>query len=150
MSEKYLAVSLGWVEGKKIQASARGNHLLVDRIYEDGREGMGFRPTELYLCALGACTMGTVLEFCGNMKIPIESFSIEVEGKREHKPERISEVQISLELVGDIPEERLDTLKRVAKGCRVHYTMTHPPKIELDLRVAERPPHRQSGLRAVM
>lgn len=55
MSDNVLTVDLNWLgEGKRIQASARGNQLIVDRIYEDGRDGMGFRPTELILSGLGA------------------------------------------------------------------------------------------------
>jgi len=72
------------------------------------------------------------------MKIPLESFEIGVEGKRDTAPERISEIQVSLRVTGDIPEERLDTLKRVAKGCRIHYTITHAPKIELELKAGEK------------
>lgn len=138
MSSGVLQVSVRWLEGKRIEVSARGNSIIVDEVYADGREGTGFRPTELLLGALGACTMGTVLTFCKNMKIPVESFSIGVEGARETAPERISDIRVSLRLSGDIPEERLDTLKRVAGGCRVHYTITHPPKIALELKTGEK------------
>jgi uncharacterized OsmC-like protein len=55
MSGNVLTVDLDWqLEGKRLKASARGNELVVDRIYEDGREGQGFRPTELILSGLGA------------------------------------------------------------------------------------------------
>jgi uncharacterized OsmC-like protein len=54
MSKNVLAVDLNWDTGKRIYASARGNHLIVDRIFDDGREGSGFRPTELILSGLGA------------------------------------------------------------------------------------------------
>ena len=137
MSGENLKVQLEWQGGKRIHVNARGNRIVVDQIYEDGREGMGFRPTELLLSALGACTMGTLLEFCKNMSIPLESFSIELEGKREKAPERVGEIRISLALSGDVPEERIETLRRVAKGCRVHYTMTHPPKIDLTVQVTQ-------------
>lgn len=138
MSDRNPLVHVRWLEGKRIEVSARGNRLIIDEIYADGREGMGFRPTELLLGALGACTMGTVLTFCKNMKIPVQSFSIGVEGKRETAPERVGEIQVSLRLAGDIPRERLDTLKRVAKGCRIHYTITHAPKIEMELSAGEK------------
>ena len=138
MGSGTLQVSVRWLEGKRIEISTRGNKIIVDEVYADGREGTGFRPTELLLGALGACTMGTVLTFCKNMEIPVESFAIDVEGTRETAPERINEIQVSLHLAGDIPEERLDTLKRVANGCRVHYTITHPPKIALDLKTGEK------------
>ena len=138
MGDGKLQVNVRWLDGKRLEVSARGNRIIVDQVYADGREEMGFRPTELLLGALGACTMGTVLTFCNNMKIPVESFEIGVEGKRDTAPERISEIQVSLCLAGDIPEERLDTLKRVAKGCRIHYTITHQPKIELELKAGEK------------
>lgn len=138
MGDGKLQVNVRWLDGKRLEVSARGNRIIVDQVYADGREEMGFRPTELLLGALGACTMGTVLTFCNNMKIPVESFEIGVEGKRDTAPERISEIQVSLSVAGDIPEERLDTLKRVAKGCRIHYTITHPPKIELELKAGKK------------
>lgn len=133
MSNGKLQVKVRRIDGKRLEVSARGNRLIVDQIYADGREDLGFRPTELLLGALGACTMGTVLTFCDNMKIPVEAFTISVEGKRETAPERISEIQLSISIEGNIPAERLDTLKRVANGCRIHYTITHSPKIGIDL-----------------
>lgn len=133
MSNGKLQVKVRRIDGKKLEVSARGNRLIVDQIYADGGEDLGFRPTELLLGALGACTMGTVLTFCDNMKIPVEGFTIDVGGKRDTAPERISEIQVSIRIEGDIPAERIDTLKRVANGCRIHYTITHPPKIELAL-----------------
>ncbi len=54
MKGNTLTVDVKWKEGKRIEAAARGNKLTVDRIYEDGRVGMGFRPAELILSGLGA------------------------------------------------------------------------------------------------
>lgn len=138
MVDETLQVKVQWLEGKRLEVSARGNRIIVDQIYADGRENLGFRPTELLLGALGACTMGTVLTFCNNMKIPLESFEIGLEGKRAMAPERVSEIHVSLNLGGDIPDERLDTLKRVAGGCRIHYTITHSPKIRMTLTASEK------------
>jgi len=139
MSGNYLEVDVEWQEGARLRATARGTQLTVDKIHEDGRRGSGFRPTELILAGLGACTMGTLLTFCENMDIPVEKFAIRLRGKREHQPERMSEIHLALSLEGDISEDRIETLKRVAKGCRVHYTLTHPPRIEVDLEVTRRP-----------
>lgn len=135
MTDSASKVAVRWLEGKRIEVSSRGNRLIVDQVYEDGREGGGFRPTELLLGALGACTIGTVLTFCGNMDIPVDSFAIDLEGERESAPDRIGEIRISMNLEGDIPTERLETLKRVAHGCRIHHTLTRAPKISLELKV---------------
>ena len=136
MSGDVLTVQVDWQEGKRIEVAARGSRLVVDKLYADGREGMGFRPTELILSGIGACTMGTLLNFCENMKIPVEKFSVSVEGVRGTKPERIAEIRLRIEMTGDISEERRETLLRVAKGCRVHYTLTHAPEIHIDLQVS--------------
>lgn len=81
---------------------------------------------------------GNVLEFCQNMKIPLEGLSIRVEGTRSANPERISEIRAFIDISGDIPPERMETIKRVATGCRIHNTLTRPPRIEVDLRCAGR------------
>lgn len=79
--------------------------------------------------------MSNVLEFCQNMRIPIESFSIRMEGKRDVNPSRISEINATIDLNGEVPEERRETLMRVAKGCRIHNTLTRPPKIDVNLNI---------------
>lgn len=81
--------------------------------------------------------MGNVLEFCQNMEIPIERLSIRMEGVRDVNPSRVSEINAFIDLDGDVPEERRGTLLRVAKGCRIHNTLTRPPKIDVNLSINE-------------
>ncbi len=71
------------------------------------------------------------------MHIPLERLSIRLEGRRETNPERVSEIRATIEISGEIPSERVETIKRVAKGCRIHNTLTRPPRIDVDLRVAD-------------
>ncbi len=86
--------------------------------------------------------MGNILEFCQNMDIPLNRLSVQMEGKRESNPSRIGEISASIEIEGDIPEERVETLRRVVKGCRIHNTFTKPPKIGVNLTVNENKPAR--------
>ncbi len=79
---------------------------------------------------------GNVLEFCRNMKIPLEKISIRMEGRREANPDRISEIRATMEISGEIPPERVETIKRVAKGCRIHNTLKRPPDISVDLNIS--------------
>ncbi len=69
------------------------------------------------------------------MNIPLERFSVRMAGERAEGPSRIAAISAAIEAVGDIPEERLETIIRVAKGCRMHNTLTRPPKIDVDLTV---------------
>lgn len=70
------------------------------------------------------------------MKIPLEKLSIRMEGRREANPDRISEIKATMEISGEIPPERVETIKRVAKGCRIHNTLTRSPKISVDLTIS--------------
>ncbi len=80
---------------------------------------------------------GNVLEFCRNMKIPLEKLSIRMEGKRESNPDRVTEIRATMEILGEIPQERMETIIRVAKGCRIHNTLTRPPRIDVDLQLTD-------------
>ena len=71
------------------------------------------------------------------MNIPLEKLSIRMEGKREANPDRVSEIQATMEISGEIPPERVETIKRVAKGCRIHNTLTRPPRIDVDLQLID-------------
>jgi uncharacterized OsmC-like protein len=77
--------------------------------------------------------MGNVLEFCQNMGILIEKLSIRMEGDRETNPSRVAVIRASMSLDGDIPEGRVQTIFRVARGCRIHNTFAQPPKIDVRL-----------------
>lgn len=79
--------------------------------------------------------LGNVLEFCQNMKISLDRLAVRMSGERAEGPSRIAAISASIEIEGDVPEERLETLLRVAKGCRMHNTLTRPPKIDVDLTV---------------
>ncbi len=60
-----------------------------------------------------------------------------MEGKREANPDRVSEIRATMEISGEIPPERVETIKRVAKGCRIHNTLTRPPRIDVDLQLID-------------
>lgn len=71
------------------------------------------------------------------MNIPVSKLSIRMEGTRSANPDRISEIRATMEISGEIPPERVETIKRVAKGCRIHNTLKRPPRIDVDLNVAD-------------
>ena len=70
------------------------------------------------------------------MKIPVEGVSIQMEGTRSANPDRISEIRATMEISGEIPPERVETIKRVAKGCRIHNTLKRAPDISVDITIS--------------
>ena len=70
------------------------------------------------------------------MKIPVEGVSIRMEGTRSANPDRVSAIRAIIDISGNIPPERVETIKRVAQGCRIHNTLTRSPEISVDLTIS--------------
>ncbi len=62
--------------------SGSGHQVLMDSSPEVGGENKGIRPMEMVLLGLGGCTGIDVVSILNKMRIPFDSFEIEVLGKR--------------------------------------------------------------------
>ena len=116
-----------------MEIDARGVTTVVDDLVEDGGPGDGFRPTELLVGALGACTMGTVLTFAKNTDLAVSGLSMTIEAEKASAPSRVASISMVLEVAGDIDEADLARLSRVAAACTVHATLKNEPAIDLSL-----------------
>jgi putative redox protein len=100
------------------------NSLTADLSVEDGGEGSGPNPHDLYDAALGACKALTVLWYAKHKDIPVEG--IEVSVKRDASQERAGIYRLSAELTltGALSAAQREELLRVAGKCPVHKLMT--------------------------
>lgn len=100
------------------------NRLAVDGSIEEGGEGSGPNPHDLYDTALGACKALTVLWYAKKKGIPVEG--IEVSVNRDASQERSGTYRLSAELslTGNLTPEQREELLRVAAKCPVHKLMT--------------------------
>lgn len=118
-----MQVDVERVHGKHLEVRARGLSLTVDELEERGGSGRGFRPTELLLGALGACTAGTMLSFAANSSIPVEEVRVHLEDDVADGPKRIERIRIVLTVTGDLTARQIASLRRVAGRCKVHNTL---------------------------
>jgi putative redox protein len=100
------------------------NRLATDGSAEEGGEGSGPNPHDLYDSALGACKALTMLWYAQRQGIPVEG--IEVLVKRDAREERSGTYRLSVELslTGNLSEPQRQDLLRVAQKCPVHKLMT--------------------------
>lgn len=113
-----------------MEIDARGVTTIIDDLVEDGGPGDGFRPTELLVGALGACTVGTMLTFAANTGMAVDGVSMTLEGEKATAPSRVSSITMVMEVAGDLSTEELERLGRVAKACTVHNTLKNEPLVE--------------------
>lgn len=130
-----MQVEVEQIEGRRLVIRARGNEIIVDDTREAGGPGDGFRPTELLLGALGACMIGTMINFARSQGIAVDGVTMELEDVTADKPTRIDRIQASMGLRTDADEKRQASLERVAGACKIHNTLEAGPTVEFDFRL---------------
>jgi putative redox protein len=100
------------------------NSLATDASVEEGGEGSGPSPHDLFDASLGACKAITVLWYAKHKGIPVEGIEVFVE--RDNSQERAGTYRLSAELslTGNLSEAQRGELLRVAQKCPVHKLMT--------------------------
>lgn len=127
-----MKVTVERVAGRRFSVNARGVETIVDDTVEQGGPGDGFRPTELVMGALGACMMGTMINFARNQGITIGEVTVDLEDEVAEHPERMGVITIRMVVETDATERQLASLQRVASACKVHNTLERSPEIKLD------------------
>jgi uncharacterized OsmC-like protein len=128
-------VTVEQLDGRRFAVRARELELIIDDTLENGGPGDGFRPTELLLGGLGACMMGTMINFARNQEIPIRGVSMELDDTEFPHPERIGRITIKMEVTAEATERQIASLQRVAAACKIHNTLEREPEFDFDFHV---------------
>jgi putative redox protein len=100
------------------------NSLASDLGVEEGGEGSGPTPHDLYDAALGACTALTVLWYAKHKSIPVEGIEVSVERDASQERAGIYRLSAALTLTGALSAAQRQELLRAAQKCPVHKLMT--------------------------
>ena len=95
----------------------------IDGSPEIGGEGLGARPMELVLMALGSCSALDLVSILKKQRQQIDDMQISVEGKRrEAIPNVFTSIHISFSLKGSIDMVKAEKAAELAvkKYCSVH------------------------------
>jgi putative redox protein len=92
-----------------------GQHrLITDEPVRLGGEGSAPAPHELFPAALAACVSTTLVMYAQTKGWDLGEVTVEVDYDHRATPRRF---QIAVELTGDLDEEQLERLRRVANSC---------------------------------
>jgi putative redox protein len=100
------------------------NSLASDLSVEEGGDGSGPNPHDLYDAALGACTALTVLWYAKHRKIPVEGIEVSVERDATQERAGIYRLSAALKLTGNLNAAQREELLRAAQKCPIHKLMT--------------------------
>lgn len=100
------------------------NSLATDGSVEEGGEGSGPNPHDLYDAALGACKALTVLWYAKRKGIPVEGIEVSVDRNASRERSGIYQLTVELSLTGNLTAAQREDLLRVAQKCPIHKLMT--------------------------
>lgn len=105
--------------------SIGSQRIVVDGTLDEGGEGAGVSPHDLYDASLAACVALTVVWYAKRHGIPVGSIEAAVE--RDASQERTGArygLEVRLWVGGEISEAQRADLLRVADHCPIHRLMT--------------------------
>ena len=121
--------------GLEFAAEARGKAVWSSATKGVGGADDALMPTELLLASLGSCAGYYAAQYLRKHSLSAEGLAIRVKADVLKDPGRLDNFVVDLEAPA-VPQEHLDALRQEILHCTVHNTLTHPPTIRLDLRLA--------------
>jgi len=89
-------------DGMAFDVELQGHHFAVDAHPKFGGQNLGPTPKSLVLSALGGCTGMDVVSILGKMKMPFDSFTVQVEGDTaEEHPKVYTKIVVKYIFTGD-------------------------------------------------
>ncbi len=129
--------------GPYTQRITAGNHELVTDEPRPIGDDAGPTPYDLLLAALGSCTSMTVRMYAKRKEWPLDQVRVTLQHSRIHAEDcadcetrvgLVNQIDLDLELIGDLDEEQRQRLLLIAGRCPVHQTLTSEVHITTTLR----------------
>ena len=106
------------------EASGAGSvKVHIDGSPEIGGQGLGVRPMELVLMALGSCGSLDFISILKKQRQEIKDFSVSVEGERRDAiPAVFTKIHMTFHLTGNVDQTKAEKAAELAvkKYCSVH------------------------------
>lgn len=123
-----------WVDGQQfVGINERNSAVVMDSLPQGGGEGVGMKPTELFLLSLAGCTAIDVISILKKKRQAVTSFTVEVEGiQREGFPQAFEDIKLIYRIKGDnVDEAAVQRAIELSeeKYCSIRATLTGMPSI---------------------
>jgi uncharacterized OsmC-like protein len=135
-----LEVSVEHLGSVQFEIKARGNTVVSDQPAENGGFDEGMTPPELLLASLGSCAGFYAVDYLKRQKLAVEGTKVRVTAEKAKNPARLDDFRIEVEVPAGLSEEHTKGIEQAVHRCLIHNTLTHPPKIELQVRGVAKTP----------
>lgn len=116
-----------------VAETGSGGHVPIDGAPAVGGEGLGARPMELLLSALGGCAAIDVVGILVKQRQTVDDLSVTVEGERsEGEPALFTRIHVHFEVSGPAHERAVARAVELSmdKYCSVARTLEHTAEID--------------------
>jgi putative redox protein len=126
-----------WTEDLAFNVELEGHSFMVDADAEFGGKGRGPKPKGLLLSSLGGCTGMDVASLLTKMKMPFDSFAVEVQGEiaKEH-PKSYTDIVIRYIFRGnELDRNKIEKSIKLSldKYCGVHAMLKKAADIRYEI-----------------
>jgi putative redox protein len=109
-----------------------GHELISDQPVEDGGEGMGPAPTEIFLAGLAGCVGFFAERYLRRHGLSTDGLRVRCDYTWAENPHRVGAIELRVE-APSLQEGNREAFMRVIEHCTVHNTLLQPPPIRIRL-----------------
>lgn len=126
------------LEGFTQEVLTNRHRLIADEPISVGGKDLGLNPYEYLLAAIGTCTSMTLRMYANHKGLPLTGISVRLKHHQIHARDcedcesekgKISVIEKSIRVSGDLSKEQVVRLGEIADRCPVHRTLMSEKKI---------------------
>jgi uncharacterized OsmC-like protein len=119
--------------GEEFTIRVRAHEVRCDLTAKEGGRDAGPSPVELLAGSLGTCIAMMVQRYCQTQGYTDGEVGVSLTVELADDPKRVRNIVVDLELPRDVPDNRIEAIRRLAQRCPVHETLRNPPEVDLDV-----------------
>jgi len=119
--------------GLQFKIHVRGHVVTADMSAKEGGQDAGPSPVELLAGSLGACIGMMVQSYCQRHGYTDGDVDVSLTLELADTPKRVGGIVVDVELPKDVPEDKIEVIRRMAERCPVHETLRDPPRVDIDI-----------------
>jgi uncharacterized OsmC-like protein len=117
----------------QFEIRARRHTIMCDQPEASGGFDEGMTPPELMLASLGSCVNYYAAQYLRKQGLAGEGTRVRVTAVKAAGPARLENFNIEVNLPVLVGGEHRAGVEEAVKGCLIHNTLLHPPKITVDI-----------------
>jgi uncharacterized OsmC-like protein len=129
-----LEVTVEHLGAVQFEIKARGHSIVSDQPADTGGFDEGMTPPELMLASLGSCAGFYAADYLKRQKLATEGVRVRVTAEKAKNPARLDNFKIEVETPTGLNDEHVKGVEEAVHRCLIHNTLTHPPKMELEIK----------------